>query len=134
MARRPGRPDKLTPEVQAKIVNAMAAGNYAETSAQAAGIDPRTFYNWMARGEAEKAGKYFQFFRAVKDADARAEVSDIAVIHMDPSWQARAWVRERRHPAKWGRRDRMEVSGAGGEPFKIIVEHVGRDGKVIEGK
>ena len=52
---RGGRPSKLTPEVQEKIVTAIRAGNYAQVAAVYAGIGERTFYRWMERGEKSKA-------------------------------------------------------------------------------
>ena len=51
------RPAKLTPEVQARIIEAVQAGNYMETAAQYANIGLSTFYRWMAEGEGEKAPK-----------------------------------------------------------------------------
>jgi len=35
MARKPGRPSKFTPEIEAKILEALRAGNYLETAARA---------------------------------------------------------------------------------------------------
>ena len=47
---RTGRPTKLTPDLQAKIVEALKAGNYAEVAARHVGIASSTFYDWMKRG------------------------------------------------------------------------------------
>ena len=41
----------------------------------------------------------------------------------DPIWQADAWLRERKNPDRWGRRDRMEHSGKDGGDIKIVVEY-----------
>ncbi len=41
-----GRPAKLTPELQAKLVEALKAGNYAEVAARHVGIASSTFYDW----------------------------------------------------------------------------------------
>lgn len=59
-----GRPSKLTPDVQERIVNALNAGNYLEVAAGYAGISPSTLHNWIARGKAA---------RARMDAEAEAE-------------------------------------------------------------
>lgn len=53
MTRSPGRPTKLTPAIQAQIVDAIANGHYDVTAAAMAGIGRSTFYQWIARGEAE---------------------------------------------------------------------------------
>ena len=63
-----GRPTKLTPEVQARIVEAIEAGNYIEVAAAAAGISKPTFYGWMQRGTDEPGSEYSDFRNAVEKA------------------------------------------------------------------
>lgn len=48
-----GRPSKLTPRVQAKLVDAISQGNYYEVACKYAGISYKSFRDWMARGEQE---------------------------------------------------------------------------------
>ena len=107
-----GRPTKLTPEVQQRIVDALRDGNYREAAVACAGIDYKTFCNWMRRGQQEKAGRYFQFFRAVQQAEHEAEREMVArwKAHMPESWQAIRDFLERRFPDRWGRRDRLDVT------------------------
>lgn len=107
-----GRPTKLTPEVQQRIVDALRDGNYREAAVACAGIDYKTFYNWMRRGQQEKAGRYFQFFQAVQQAEHEAEREMVAQwkAHMPESWQAIRDFLERRFPDRWGRRDRLDVT------------------------
>lgn len=89
-----GRSTKLNPDTQEIIIEAISSGNYQETAAALAGIEERTFYNWMKRGENEakrleqnprlrpqQSEKiYLQFFQAVKKALASSEARDIAVV------------------------------------------------------
>jgi transposase len=122
-----GRPTKLTPEVQDKIVAALRAGNYQETAAMYAGVEARTFYRWMERGESDDADDeiYRQFRQAVEKAKADAEVRDIALIDKaahDGSWQAAAWKLERKFPNRWGRVNRTEISGPDGAPVKVEMD------------
>ena len=114
------RPTKLTPDVHAAIVNAILAGNYAETAARYAGVTPATFYNWTARGREAKQGIYFEFFDAIEKAKAQAEVRDVAIIERaaNDTWQAAAWMLERKFPARWGRTDRAELTGKNGGPIQ----------------
>lgn len=104
------RPTKLTPELQAKIAGAIAAGNYQETACELAGIHPSTFYLWMARGEGGRK-PYSEFFEAIKKAEAAAEAKRIQQITKasDTDWKAAAWYLERRYPDRWGRRDRVSA-------------------------
>lgn len=122
-----GRPTKLTPEVQDKIVTALRAGNYQETAATYAGVEPRTFYRWMERGENNPEDEpYRQFRQAVEKAKADSEVRDVALIDRaaaDGSWQAAAWKLERKHPNRWGRVTRTEISGPEGQAVKVEIDH-----------
>jgi hypothetical protein len=114
-----GRPSKLTPEVQGKIVTAIRAGNYAQVAAVYAGITERTYYRWMELGERARGGRYLQFFQAVKAAEGEAEVRAVAIIQkkMPDDWRAAMSYLERKHPKRWGRR--VDVT-SGDEPFKGI--------------
>jgi hypothetical protein len=110
---RAGAKGKLTPEVQDKIVKALRAGNYRTTAAKVAGIHDATFYNWIKWGEAQKKGRYFEFFEAVKKAEAEGEAALIATINVasKDTWQAAAWILERKYPDRWGRKDALAMSG-----------------------
>lgn len=46
-----GRPSKLTPEIQERIVTLIVEGSYPEIAAQACGIGSTTFFRWMALGK-----------------------------------------------------------------------------------
>lgn len=112
--RKGGRPEgsgiKLTPELQALVVAHLAAGNYLETAAQAAGVDKTTLYDWLKKGSTGKE-PYAGFSHAVVDAQAKAEARDVQRMdaHGFTNWQAVAWRLERRHPDRWGRKERVEV-------------------------
>ena len=125
-----GRPSKLTPEAQQKIVQAVASGNYLETAAAYGGITYTTFNNWMNRGEARESKIYIEFFEAVKKAEADAEVLRVARISKaanEGNWQADAWYLERRYPNRWGKRVN-EVSGPDGGPVTIRLTWGDNDG------
>jgi len=104
--KKPGRPEKLTPELQQKIVDAIRMGAYIETAAAYAGINKSTLYDWMRRGARAKSGKYKEFSNAIEKALAESEMRDLAVIAKasQENWQAAAWRLERKFPDRWGRR------------------------------
>lgn len=131
-----GRPSKLTPEIQEKIVQAIRAGNYIETAAAYAGIDKTTLYDWLKRGARAKTGKYREFSNAVEKALAEAEVRDVAIIAKaaEKHWQAAAWRLERKHWQRWGRKERHEVTGEGGGAVILRVVYVGDDGDEQSGE
>jgi len=100
-----GRPTKLTPEVQAVIIEAVEAGNYFETAAALAKICKQTLYSWIEKGEAGEE-PYAAFLDALKGAEAKAEQDALRdVREAQVGWQAHMTFLERRHPTRWGRRD-----------------------------
>ena len=123
-----GRPTKLTPEVQEKIVELIKAGNYANAICSAAGIWPNTFTNWMNRGEEEKSGKYRNFYLAVKEAEDSCEVACVAVIRtaIDAGdWRAAIALLERRFPERWRPSAHIEIED--NSPVQFVVEYGGRN-------
>jgi transposase len=125
-----GRPSKFTPEVRDKILTALRAGNYRNVACQYAGINIQTLHNWIAKAEHPDAPpEYLEFVEALQKAEADAEVADLALIRrsaQDGQWQAAAWIRERKNPERWGRRDRqtVELTGADGGPVQMQVAGV----------
>ena len=143
-----GRPTKLTPEVQEKILTSIRAGNYTEVAAAYAGISKTTYYQWIRRGEAraaeiqaaiveaEKNGTeptyiddpesdmYLDFLNAVEQASAESEVHDMTLIGIAAArnWRAAAWRLEHKYPSRYGRQV-LEVSGTDGAP---LIPSVGR--------
>lgn len=100
-----GRPSKRTPEREARLLEALRAGNTRKDASLYAGIEQHTFQNWMLR--------YSHFSQAVEKAEADAVVRNVAQIAkaaQTGTWQAAAWWLERRRPDDYGRRDRVEVT------------------------
>lgn len=118
-----GRKSKLTPELQAKIVQAILGGNYDYIAAQHAGIGETTFYRWLTEGEKPQSGVKREFWVAVKNASAQAEVRNVALIETaaTKNWQAAAWLLERQHNGRWGRKERQEHVGEGGGPVVVTM-------------
>ena len=104
-----GRPVKLfeNPEIKDKMIEAILMGNSLEVSAQYAGIEVETYYNYMKRGQAGEKG-FIDFFNDVTHARYNAEVKLVGTInaHSLEDWRAGAWILERRHPKRWGKIDK----------------------------
>lgn len=64
------RPSKLSPDLQAKIVERLQAGATIQATCDSVGIHKQTFYNWMEQGEKAKSGAFFDFFDAATRAQA----------------------------------------------------------------
>tara|TARA_A100001011_G_scaffold322991_1_gene344649 strand:+ start:555 stop:998 length:444 start_codon:yes stop_codon:yes gene_type:complete len=102
MARR----SKLTPAVTRLFVQALELNMTIDLASKYAGITPATFYNWINRGHKEGAGEYFEFMETVNKAMAKAALVNMALIQKaanNGTWQASAWILERRFPDDFGR-------------------------------
>lgn len=117
-----GRPTKLTPEIQRTIVDMLRRGNYLETCAVIAGLDPSTVRGWLKKGRESKRGMYRDFFAAVKRASVRPEVEDVETIRKAAAtdWRAAAWRLEHRYPQRWAKKTTK-------------LEHTGKDGAKLDG-
>jgi hypothetical protein len=120
------RPTKLTAELTAKIVKAVERGNYAETAAEAAGINVATFYNWMKWGR-EKRRPYSAFFEAITCARARAEVKLVDTVQRGDTKgtgfgraRAAAFLLERTRPDKFAQRVNLKVKDAVEEVLECV--------------
>ena len=101
-----GRQSKLTAERQARLCEALRAGNTRAAAADYAGVGKTTFYRWIDKGKEQKTGVFRDFWDAVKKAEADAEVRNVAIIQQaaKKTWQAAAWWLERRRPEAWAQR------------------------------
>lgn len=118
-----GRPSKLTPELQAKLVEYISAGNYDCVACGLVGINPSTYYRWLQLGKEAKSGKYREFYNAIKKAAAAREASWIKYIDSDPSWQSKAWLLERRYPERWSKKETRTIE----TDKPIIIDFRGLD-------
>lgn len=128
-----GRRSKLSAESYKAIVDAVGQGTPYNHACALAGVTERTFHNWMNEGRrvadqmeelAEmghpeedilmlESNVFFQFFRAVKKAEAEAvqRMSLVVQVAAKTEWTAAAWYLERRCPEVYGRKDKIEHTG-----------------------
>jgi hypothetical protein len=125
---RVGRSSLLTPEVQQRIVEKIRAGTFDWVAARSAGISPRTFSEWMARGE-ERDDRtcepvFAQFAVEVRRAQAEARSEAEIVVRKEAPL---AWLRYgpgRDRPGEPGWTDSTEVTNRfpdNGAPAFILV-------------
>lgn len=104
MARRRGRPTKLSAEVRALYLEALGRGLSRGQAAAYAGVDSSTVRRWRRR--AREGGRGSQTLRSFFSAADRAEASHAADLMDrvreasegdDPDWRSAAWLLTRRH-------------------------------------
>jgi len=110
----------LTPEIEKKILDAIRIGNYYEAACAYAGINIRTFYRWMEKGEKAKSGEFCQFCHAVKQAEGDAEARIVAqwTSKTPEDWRAAQAFLEHRYPERWGKRIKI----AGDQDAPLILK------------
>lgn len=118
-----GRPTALTPEVQDRIVAAIAAGNYYDAAAAYGGVSYDAFNEWMNRG-LQGDGIYVGFRQAILRAEAECEATVVAQWRQrcPRDWRAARDFLARRFANRWAARERVELSGPGGGPVTVRLE------------
>lgn len=102
-----GRPTKFTDETTKKIIEAISVGATYEHACAYAGVSYVSFNAWMKKGEAAPSGQFLEFFKSIKEAEAKAVLKWSALIDKaatNGEWQAAAWKLERRYPNIYGKR------------------------------
>jgi transposase len=120
-----GAPSKLDDLKAKKVVDAVKRGLPRDTAARLANVAPSTLYLWLAKGRAGDE-EYSEFSDRVRAAEAQGENEIVALLrgHAANSWQACAWLLERRHPKAWALR-KLEAGGVtvtDEEAAKLVAE------------
>jgi hypothetical protein len=119
-----GRPSKLTPEMEAAIIEDMTGGLGQDESASRNGIDRGTLREWIKRNPSfataiEKAKSQFEQdnLTIIRQAAVTLTSRDGNTMLRRGTWQAAAWLLERRMHDKYGLRWQGEMTGKGGQPL-----------------
>lgn len=118
-----GRKPLLTPEVHKRIVDYTRSGAFAWVAAQACGITPQTFGNWMRWGEKGNP-RYLSFFSEVRKAQAEARVLAENQVRKE---QAFNWLRYgpgRERPGEPGWTESKEIDLRGGLTLTVVEQIV----------
>ena len=120
-----GRKTKYSNELATRICANIAGGATYEDACRMEGIATSSYYCWLK--------KFPEFSQAVKKATVQFKRVHLSKIASADSWQASAWLLERRFPYEYGRRPPVEVMGKDGGPVQtegivhIYLPDNGRD-------
>ena len=112
--RSPGRPSKLTPETQGRILSAVRCGASFKNACVAAGISERTFQRWRQKGERQGAKtEYRRVWRERTRAEQEGQTARLAIVQKAAlhDWRAATWLLERMDPERFSLRYKIEHSG-----------------------
>jgi transposase len=109
--------------VQKRLLDALSLGCYIKEAVAYAGIHYNTYQNWINDNK--------KFREAVHEAIAKSETLLLAEIRRDPSWQAKAWILERRFRDRWAREVKTDADNI---PRTITLTWAGENGvdRIIE--
>lgn len=96
---RPGPRGKYTPEAVQAICDALRLGLTRADACVHGGISDETFARWLRQ--------HVEFMENVKKAELQAKMSRVARITQagkNGTWQADAWVLERKYPDEFGQK------------------------------
>jgi transposase len=109
-----GRKLLLTEDLIRQACEILSMGNYIKTTCQYLGIDQATWYGWLADAElvlkrleldpeclvTEQEQLKIEFLMSIQKATASSQIRNLSNVQQaaDRSWQASAWILERRWP------------------------------------
>lgn len=99
---------ELTSAIADRLVEATSKGLIRKVAARCAGISPETFYKWLRLGR-KGIEPYAQLVQRLKEAQSRGEMElvDIIKMHAADTWQAGAWLLERRYPERYALKQKI---------------------------
>lgn len=119
------------PDMVDEFIKAVTLGMSNKMACAYAGISEDVFYVWQRKAEeAEQEGKeddaYVKFLKRYKNAKAKFQARHLARITQasdDGTWQASAWLLERRCPEEFGQKTDVNVA----DSKVVVVSNVKRE-------
>lgn len=111
-------------EIVSEVLYRLEKGNYLDTAANCAGIEPDQLSYWLEAGVRGESKEYRKFLIAARRAVAKAEANLVETIEEEAQddWRAAAFILERRHSRKWGKKTNVKFEDDGASDPKVI-EH-----------
>lgn len=107
------RPSKLTPKIQKRIGENIALELTYRLAAESAGLIYKTLNEWNQRGQTEKSGKSFQFYKYIhkcNDDAAKTLLERLNDAAKAGDTRICLWVLERRFSEYFGRREYRKMN------------------------
>ena len=127
------KPYKLLDEgVRSRLLDAVKMGSFIEHACAYAGISSRSYRKWReyAEQDIEPYKSLFEDLAIAESESILRKLSRIEKAGQEGAWTADAWFLERKHPDKFGTRDKVEISGEINKPKVIDLNW--SDGSLID--
>ena len=121
-----GRPTSLDDLVAQRIIAAVECGAPWYMAAAAGGVNPATLRDWKARAR-DGEEPFAAFYARLQKAEASGAVAVLNIIQnaaREGTWQAAAWILERRYPKQFALRkpEPPGVQVTDEEAAKLVAE------------
>lgn len=109
-----GRPTKLTPQLQRRVVRLLRGGAFLDHVADDIGVDESTLREWVRRGHAEPGTIWEEFALAVRRATSIAEIEALGTLRnaAKEDWKAVEPFLRMRNPRRYAPSVRLAVEEA----------------------
>lgn len=132
------RPTRLTKPLIEQLATYIENGNFAQDACKLADVSEAGYYKWLATGRAILEGEIektranaltVELVEAIKHADAKFKEYHLSNINRASrtTWQASAWMLERRFPEEYGRRAENSVKVESEGAVTIYIPDNSRD-------
>lgn len=113
---------KWTPEAIKLLLAAISVGGTLKEACASAKIGYSTLFAWLAK-ETPESKELQESIENARDAGTVALLSTIKMAAAK-NWTAAAWILERRHPDRFGRPQRVELTGKDGGAVQVAAQVV----------
>ena len=117
-------------QIWSRLSQAISVGAYIEDACVFAGISSRQYRRWRELAE-QGVEPYAERWVEIQKSEAQAIVRNLFNIQNaanSGTWQASAWILERKYPEKYARKDFVQIT----EGSDYDVELFWSDGNVFE--
>lgn len=100
---------KFNETICKEIIIAHENGLPKNACASIVGINRRTLYDWLKKGEKAKSGKYHDFYLRWLKADARFQMYHLKRINDSKQWQASQYLLQVTDPETYVVKEKREI-------------------------
>jgi len=100
---------KFTEEVCQCLIDNYSKGMPLKYCADAAGINRKTIYDWMKKGEKAKSGKYHQFYKDMQKAKSKFISHHLQKIGENKSWMSSQYLLQVTDPEQFVVAEKQQI-------------------------
>ena len=127
-----GRKTVLIDYVQAEIIKSVAKGVPIKIAVKGAGVSESAYYVWIKRGEAGEK-PFVEFMELIDKAKkdlAESCLDDIKKVRRGGTWQAAAWMLERKFREDFGKPADDQIVNQTNNTYLIAIKVAADEDKV----